>query len=195
MSLINTVLSKERMPIIPFLLENRLFITDFPEKAQTFTDYFILQCTMIENGSEIPQDVPTVSSMISNFDISEDKILNSIRSLDPNKAHGWDEISIRKTKVSDRSLVNPLNIKFASYLRCGVFPGIWKCTNVVPVHKKNEKNDKSNYHPISLLPIFGKILKILMYDSLNFHPVSVRFSTPINHVLILPIQQSITYFL
>ena len=47
-----------------------------------------------------------------------------------------------------------------------IFPEIWKYANVVPVHKKNEKNVKANYRPISLLPIFGKILEKLMYDSL-----------------------------
>ena len=43
---------------------------------------------------------------------------------------------------------------------------------MVPVHKKNEKNVKSNYRPISLLPIFGKILEKLMYDPLYSHLIS-----------------------
>ena len=42
-SLINTVLNKAKMPIMPPLLENGLFITDFTEKAQIFNDYFLLQ--------------------------------------------------------------------------------------------------------------------------------------------------------
>ena len=45
--------------------------------------------------------------------------------------------------------------------------------NVMPVHKKNEKNVKGNYRPISLLPIFGKILEKLMYDSLYSHLAQV----------------------
>ena len=40
---------------------------------------------------------------------------------------------------------------------------------MVPVHKKNEKNVKGNYRPISLLPIFGKILEKLIFDSLYSH--------------------------
>ena len=77
--------------------------------------------------------------MICDFEISEEKILNVIRSLNPNKAHGWDEISIRMIKLSDKSLVSPLKIIFTDCLRRGVFPGIWKCANVVPVHKKMKK--------------------------------------------------------
>ena len=49
---------------------------------------------------------------------------------------------------------------------------------MVPVHKKNEKNVKGNYPPISLLPIFGKILEKLVYDSLYSHLVSHDLLNP-----------------
>ena len=177
-SLINTVLNKAKIPIIIPLLENGLFITDFSEKAQIFNEYFILQCTTIDTGSELPQDAPPPTSLISDFPISDEKILNIIRSLNPNKAHGWDEISVRMIKLSDAALVIPLKIIFKNCLRRGVFPEIWKYANVVPVHKKNEKNVKGNYRPISLLPIFGKILEKLMYDSLYSHLVTNELLNP-----------------
>ena len=109
-TLINTVLNKVKIPMIPPLLENGLFVTDLTEKAQIFNDYFILQCTTIDTGSEIPQDTPVTATQISDFVISEEKILNIIRSLNPNKAHGWDEISVRMIKLSDVSLVLSLKI-------------------------------------------------------------------------------------
>ena len=168
-SLINTLLNKAKLPLISPLYENGLFITDFEKKAQVFNDYFILQCSTIDTGSVIPPQVQGNSAPLTDFVISEEKILNIIRSLNPNKAHGWNEISIRMIKLSDASQVIPLKSIFTNCLRQGVFPEIWKCANVVPVHKKNEKNVKSNYRPISLLPIFGKILEKLIYDSLYSH--------------------------
>ena len=75
--------------------------------------------------------------------------MNIIRSLNPNKAHGWDEISIRMIKLSDVSFVNPLEIIFTNCLRQCVFPEIWKCADVVPVREGREQNAKSNYRPIS----------------------------------------------
>ena len=69
-------------------------------------------------------------------------------------------------KLSDAALVVPLKIIFTNCLGSGIFPHIWKHANVVPVHKKNEKNLKGNYRTNSLLPIFGKILDNLIYDSL-----------------------------
>ena len=157
--MINTVLIKAKVPIIPLLLENGLFVTDFIEKAKLFNDYFVLQRTSLDTGNEIPDDIQRNSTLIGDFVISEEKIMNIIRSLNPNKAHGWDKISIRMIKISDISLVTPLKIIFTNCLKRGVFPAIWKCANVVPVHKKNEKNLKSNYRPISLLPIFGKVFE------------------------------------
>ena len=94
------------------------------------------------------------------------------------KPMGCDEISVRMIKLSDAALVVPLKITFTNCLRCGLFPQIWKCANVVPVHKKNEKNLKENYRPISLLPIFGKILEKLIYDSLYSHLVSCELLNP-----------------
>ena len=177
-SLINTILNKAKIPIIPPLLENVLFVTDFTEKAQLFNDYFIHQCSTIDTGSVIPQHIPVAATLINDFVISDEKIAEIIRSLNPNKAHGWDGISVRMIKLSDAALVVPLKIIFTNCLRCGHFPQIWKCANVVPVHKKNEKNLKGNYHPISLLPIFGKILEKLMYDSLYSHLVSCELLNP-----------------
>ena len=133
-SLINTLLNKAKIPIIPPLLENGLFIMDFTEKAQIFNEYFILQCTTIDTGSELPQDATAPSSLISDFPISDEKILNIIRSLNPNKAHGWAEISVRMIKLSDTALVITLKIIFKNCLRRGLFPEIWKYANVVPVH-------------------------------------------------------------
>ena len=48
----------------------------------------------------------------------------------------------------------------------GKFPQEWNKANVVPVHKKNDKQLVKNYHPISLLPICGKISERILYNSL-----------------------------
>ena len=177
-SLINTVLNKAKVPLIPPILENGIFITEFTEKAQLFNDYFILQCTTIGADSEIPGDSPVNVPLRNDFIISEDRILNIIRSLNPNKAHGWDDISVRMIKLSDAALVIPLKIIFTNCLRSGLFPQVWKYANVVPVHKKNEKNLKGNYRPISLPPVFGKIFEKIIYDSLYSHLVLCELLNP-----------------
>ena len=177
-SLVNKMLNKAKIPEIPPLLENDVFVLDFASKAQIFNDYFILQCTTLDTGSDVPHDLPTNCSQLAEFSISDEKILTIIRNLNPNKAHGWDEISVRMIKMCDASLVKPLKLIFEKCLSQGIFPEKWKRANIVPVHKKIEKNLKTNYRPISLLPIFGKVLEKLIFDSLYSHLTSENFLNP-----------------
>ena len=51
-------------------------------------------------------------------------------------------------------------------VRTRKFPDSWKQGNVIPVHKKNKKYYVNNYRPISLLPIFGKVLEKVIYNNL-----------------------------
>ena len=57
-------------------------------------------------------------------------------------------------------------IIFETALETGNYPKSWKCGNIVPVHKKEEKNLVKNYRPISLLPIFGKVFEKILYNNL-----------------------------
>ena len=53
------------------------------------------------------------------------------------------------------------------YERCienGQYPQAWKRANVLPIHKKESRQLKKNYRPVSLLPICGKIFKKLVFD-------------------------------
>ncbi len=105
------------------------------EKAQMFNDYFLVQCTTIDTGSEIPQDTPATTTMISDFVICEELILNIIRSRKHNKALSWDEISVKMIKLSDIWLVLPIKIIFTNCLRRSIFPEIWKCRFIRKMRK------------------------------------------------------------
>ena len=118
------------------------------------------------------------ATQLREFVISDDKILKIIRNLNQNKAHGWDEISVRMIKLCDESLIIPLRLIFENCLRHCIFPEMWKRANVAPIHKKNEKNLKENYHPISLLPIFSKILEKLIHESLYSNLERENFLNP-----------------
>jgi len=49
-------------------------------------------------------------------------------------------------------------------LNSGVFPDIWKTAKVKPLYKKGDKYDMKNYTPISIIPVFVKLLERLMYN-------------------------------
>ena len=69
-------------------------------------------------------------------------------------------------KLCDKSIVKPPPIIFKNCKLRKTFPDLWKKANVVPIHKKGEKDFIKNYRPVSLLPIFGKIFERLIFNSL-----------------------------
>ena len=125
-SMINKILNKAKIPEIPPLMEDDIFVIDFASKAQIFNEYFILQCTTLDTGSEVPNDLPVTASQLQEFIISDDKVLEIIRNLIPNKVHGCDGISVRMIKLCDESLITPLRLIFENCLRRGIFPETWK---------------------------------------------------------------------
>ena len=66
-------------------------------------------------------------------------------------------------KICDESLILPLKLIFRNIITTGVFPDIWKQANITPIHKKGSKQVVSNYRPISLLPICGKIFERVIF--------------------------------
>ena len=157
----------KKIPIIPPLLINDQLVTNFNEKANNFNQHFSNQCSVIDNSSKLPMDqAPYATSLLSSIDIKESDILNILKSLDANKAHGHDNISIRMLKLSQKSILKPLKLIFESWLRTRLFPDQWKKANVVPIHKKGDKQLIENYRPVSLLPICGKVFERLIFNSL-----------------------------
>lgn len=63
----------------------------------------------------------------------------------------------------------PLKLIFAKCIEDGQYPAIWKRANVVPVHKKGNRQVISNYRPISLLPICGKLFEKILFDAIYKH--------------------------
>ena len=53
---------------------------------------------------------------------SEDDIAKIIQNLDPNKAHGHDQISIRELKISGKTICKPLEYIYCDCLSTGIFP-------------------------------------------------------------------------
>jgi hypothetical protein len=49
-------------------------------------------------------------------------------------------------------------------LNSGVFPHVWKTAKVKHSYKKGDKYDMWNYRPVSIIPVFAKLLERLMYN-------------------------------
>ena len=138
---------------------------------------------------------------IQSITFSESDVIKIIRTLDVNKAHGHDNISVRMIKLCINSVAHPLTLIFQNSMAAGTFPTQWKRANIVPIHKKNDKQIVPNYRPLSLLPIYCKIFEKLIsmnFSSflrtkicyLNINRVFVR----VIHVFINYLKSLLTYF-
>jgi len=164
--IINRVMNKSRAPKVPPILVNNEFISNCIEKAKLFNEFFTNQCKLINNSSTLPQFTYLTDKRIDQISILDKDILSLIRNINPNKASGSDGISGKMLLLCDASVVLPLRIIFKNIIKTSKYPDMWKLANVTPIFKKNDKQLLKNYRPISLLPICGKILEKIIFNSL-----------------------------
>ena len=166
-TLLKSFLTCSKIPCIPPLFHLNRYVTDFKEKCNLFNCFFSNQCSLIDTTSVIPSDcLKLTDKVLSNIDVNSSEILDVIRSLNPNKAHGPDGISIRMLKICDETICKPLSIIFKNSIFSGKFPSEWKKANVVPIYKKGNKQILKNYRPVSLLCVCGKIFERILYNKL-----------------------------
>ena len=134
--MLNNFLGKRKTPNIPPLIVNNFAVSDFTTKANLFNNFFASQCSPVVNSSTLPNFCYKTQKRVSDIEIKEDNILLIIKNFNSNKAHGWDNVSIRMIQLCGKSIAKPLNYLFESSLTAGTFPGDWKKANIIPVHKK-----------------------------------------------------------
>ena len=115
----------------------------------------------MQNISSLPTFYLRTGETLSPLIIKDDGIFAIIKNLNSYKSHGWDNISIRITKLHGKSIVYPLKFIFEASLLGGEFSDYCKKANIVPAHRNNR--------PISVLLIFGKIFeRLISKDLFNY---------------------------
>ena len=134
-------------------------MTDIKTKANIFNEYFAEQCTPLKKSSAFPINQRFLTqSRLASLDFNEEEILKIIRALNTRKAHGHHDISVRIIRICCKSLLKTLIVLFQNSAKSSYYPDMWKGSNIIPVHKKNDKLLVTNYQPTYLLRIFEKII-------------------------------------
>ena len=119
-------LNNKKILLIPLLFHENCFITDFKERAK--------QYSLIRKNSELPTSLTFYTdNRLSTVSFSNEDVGKIIQNLNPNKAHGHDNISIRMLKICGSTIYRPLEIIFKEVLSTGLFPSEWKKGNIVPI--------------------------------------------------------------
>ena len=105
--------------------------------------------------------------------INADDISKKLKSIDIKKATGFDNIPGKLLRMAHRELSIPISSLINSCLENYVFPDIMKYANVNPIFKKEDKLNKRNYRPVSVLTSLSKIYESVMNDQLSDYFVNL----------------------
>ena len=87
--------------------------------------------------------------------------------MDVTKATGPDNVGARLLKEAAPVISTSLCRLFNKSLSQGALPEEWKIANIIPVHKKGEKEYAENYLPISLLSVVSKVLERCVFYNIR----------------------------
>ena len=104
-SILKSFLNNKKIPLIPPLFDENCFITNFEQKAEIFNSFFADQCSLMSNASKLSSNFTFYTdNRLYTVTFSQDDIGKIIQNLNPNKADGHDNISIRMLKLCGSSI-------------------------------------------------------------------------------------------
>ena len=159
---------------------NNTLVSSDTEKATVLGEFFSSVFTLESpqqydnSGQMVHQDSINVQDVI-NIEFTELSILEKLDKLNTSKSPGPDKIHPRILYELRYELLSPLKIIFEASYKLGKVPDDWKTANVVPVYKKGNKMEPSNYRPISLTSIICKIMESIIRDYIMDYFLDHRF--------------------
>ena len=107
-----------------------------------------------------------LSQCFSFASISISEAKKQIKNLNISKASQTTDIPTKLIKDNCNIFVGLIKNCFDESLCQSVFPQDLKLADVTPVFKKDNRSDKFNYRPVSILPNLSKIFERFMYDQM-----------------------------
>ena len=163
---------------IPILIENNTQFKTPAEKASLLNSYFCDQSNVDDSHASLPPFEPP-DIALNNITVTDTDVEDVLKLLNVNKACGPDLISPKLLKEGTEILTSHLSRIFNLSLFSSYFPPVWKQANVVPVFKKGDKTNVSNYRPISLLSCVGKVFEKCVFKHLHNFIVTNRLISPV----------------
>ena len=171
-SILKDVINRKKTLNAPtrFIINNKIEQNHFAI-ANCFNMYFTnigndlakkIPLTEHDPVSFIKSPIPE-SIYLSDVDVNE--VVKTIVAL-KNASCGYDGIHAKILKKSYHLYIEPLVHVLNLSIKQGFFPNSMKIAKVIPLYKSGDSMKVSNYRPVSILPLFSKILERLMYNRL-----------------------------
>ena len=166
---------KVNKPVVPdYMTINNKEIDNKYEIVNEFNKYFTNIGPTLAQSIHAPENKHysdfLKTPITNNFNFSNvteatvSKIIDSIKS---KSSTGYDKLSSILIKKIKSPLIKPLVFLINQSLNSGVFPEALKVAQILPIYKKDNEHQISNYRPISLLPILSKIFEKVIFKQLH----------------------------
>lgn len=162
--------SQTKVKIGPLRSEQGELVEGSEGMGQILNKYFASVFTK-ENMEYMPEpvdnyDIKGRKLSLETVDITQEKIVGTVVSLQDNKAAGIDGFNSTFIKRSINGVSKPLSRIFSKSLSTGIIPLDWKLANVNALFKKGSKKEPGNYRPISLTSQICKMMERLIKNEI-----------------------------
>ena len=110
--------------------------------------------------------------------VNVSKVRKVLKSLSSSRSTGIDELDNYSIKLAAELIAQPIHHIVSLSINQDKFPHGWKFSKVLPLHKKDDKLERKNYRPVSILSPISKVLEKIVYEQIYnyftrnqlFHP-------------------------
>ena len=96
--------------------------------------------------------------------LSTRRVQTALEKLDVRKAAGYDLVTPKVLKIASSGIAESLTKLFNESILKGEWPEAWKKGEWCPVFKRDDRQDKKNYRPITLLCLVNKVYEQLLSE-------------------------------
>ena len=114
----------------------------------------------------VKESLPNVRTAFRFSPLTPQQLIKTMSKFKTSKGFGVDNISSFFLKKGMPILASSLSQLFNLSISRGQFPDSWKVARVVPIYKDGPTYDRSNYRPISVLPVVARLFEKLIYEQL-----------------------------
>ena len=175
---INTILSngKDKKSLIKSIKGNGVVISDNKGICNTMNNFFATVgnnlAQRLPNNAQpeafnafLRGNYPNKHSFAHTNPTEVKNIINKLKS----SSCGYDQVNTTTIKRASDVLAPTLSMLFNRCLDAGFFPAPLKISKIIPLFKEGDRDNASNYRPISLLSVFAKVLEKIVFIRMNNH--------------------------
>ena len=179
------------------LLKNGAILSEEAKVADTFNEFFsnVVKELEVEKDDNLLTDAteetdpvlkaikkyknhPSILRIKSSFKhpkvfsfkyFNVEDVKREINNLKSNKATPKGDTPVKILKWNSDIITPALIECYNQNIKNSTFPNELKNTDISPVYKKKDPHDKSNYRPVSILPLLPKPFKSILYEQIDSH--------------------------